>query len=102
MSGARPSEANPDGGVSAVRGIPSLSLGTGARLRQTCVMSDSEWVVRPDEAGVGLGKDLAAPGGGASRARAFAGPESGKAFPHGHQRGGTDAPTPLAAGQEGG
>src|SRR5258706_577951 len=63
MSAASPSEANPDGGLSVVRGILSLSLGTGTRLRQTCVMSDSEWVVRAGEAGGRLGKDLGGAGG---------------------------------------
>jgi RluA family pseudouridine synthase len=62
-------------------------------------MSDSEWVVRPDEAGVRLDKYLAAPGRLASRARAFAGLERGKVFLNGHEVGVTDAATLLAAGQ---
>src|SRR5258708_4328667 len=99
MSAASPSEANPDGGLSVVRGILSLSLGTGTRLRQTCVMSDSEWVVRAGEAGVRLDKYLAAPGRLGSRARAFAGLERGKVFVNAHEVGVADAATPLAAGQ---
>jgi 23S rRNA pseudouridine1911/1915/1917 synthase len=62
-------------------------------------MPDSEWVVRPDEAGVRLDKYLAAPGRLGSRARAFAGLERGKVFVDGQEVGAADAATLLAAGQ---
>ena len=62
-------------------------------------MSDSEWVVRPDETGVRLDKYLAAPGRFGSRARAFAGLERGKVFLNGAEVGAADAATPLATGQ---
>jgi len=62
-------------------------------------MSDSEWVVRPEEAGVRLDKYLAAPGRLGSRAKAFAGLERGKVFLDGSEAGAADAATPLAAGQ---
>jgi 23S rRNA pseudouridine1911/1915/1917 synthase len=62
-------------------------------------MPDSEWVVRPDEAGVRLDKFLAAPGRLGSRARAFAGLERGKVFLNGGEAGVADAATRLAAGQ---
>ncbi len=62
-------------------------------------MSDSEWVVHTDEAGVRLDKYLAAPGRLGSRAKAFAGLERGKVFVDGGEAGVTDAATPLAAGQ---
>jgi 23S rRNA pseudouridine1911/1915/1917 synthase len=62
-------------------------------------MSDSEWIVRPDEAGVRLDKFLAAAGRLGSRAKAFAGLERGKVFVNGNEAGVSDAATPLAAGQ---
>jgi len=62
-------------------------------------MSDSEWVVRPDEAGVRLDKYLAAPDRLGSRARAFAGLERGKVFLNGGEAGVADAAARLAAGQ---
>jgi len=68
-------------------------------LRQTCVMSDSEWVVGAGDAGVRLDKYLAAPGRLGSRAKAFAGLERGKVFLDGVEAGAADAATPLTAGQ---
>jgi 23S rRNA pseudouridine1911/1915/1917 synthase len=62
-------------------------------------MSDSEWTVGPDEAGVRLDKYLAAPGRLGSRAKAFAGLERGKVFLNGAEAGAADAATLLAAGQ---
>ena len=62
-------------------------------------MSDSEWVVGADEAGIRLDKYLAAPGRLGSRARAFAGLERGKVFLKGEEAGATDAARPLVAGQ---
>ena len=62
-------------------------------------MSDSEWVVGPDEAGVRLDKYLAAPGRLGSRAKAFAGLERGKVFLDGGEVGVADAARPLAAAQ---
>jgi 23S rRNA pseudouridine1911/1915/1917 synthase len=62
-------------------------------------MSDSEWVVGADEAGVRLDKYLAAPGRLGSRAKAFAGLERGKVFLNGDEAGVADAARPLAAGQ---
>ena len=61
-------------------------------------MPDSEWVVRPDEAGVRLDKYLAAPERLGSRARAFAGLERGKIFLNGGEAGVADAATRLAPG----
>jgi 23S rRNA pseudouridine1911/1915/1917 synthase len=61
-------------------------------------MPDSEWVVRPDEAGVRLDKYLAAPERLGSRARAFAGLERGKIFLNGGEAGVADAATRLTPG----
>jgi 23S rRNA pseudouridine1911/1915/1917 synthase len=61
-------------------------------------MSDSEWVVRPDEAGVRLDKYLAAASRLGSRAKAFAGLERGKVFLNGREAGVADAATTLAEG----
>src|SRR5260221_4644157 len=101
MSAASPSEANPDGGLSVVRGILSLSLGTGTRLRQTCVMSDSEWVVRAGEAGVRLDKYPAAPRRLRSPGPAFSGLGPGQGFLNAHAvgvAGPAPAPAPGPAG----
>lgn len=62
-------------------------------------MSDSEWVVGAEEAGVRLDKYLAAPGRLGSRAKAFAGLERGKVFLNGDEAGVADAARPLVAGQ---
>ena len=62
-------------------------------------MSDSEWVVGAQDAGVRLDKYLAAPGRLGSRARAFAGLERGKVFLNGDEAGVADAARPLIAGQ---
>jgi 23S rRNA pseudouridine1911/1915/1917 synthase len=62
-------------------------------------MPDSEWTVRPDEAGVRLDKYLAAPDRLGSRARAFAGLERGKVFLDGGEAGVANAATRLTAGQ---
>ena len=62
-------------------------------------MSDPEWIVGPDEAGVRLDKYLAAPGRLGSRAKAFAGLERGKVFLDGGEVGVADAARPLAAAQ---
>jgi 23S rRNA pseudouridine1911/1915/1917 synthase len=62
-------------------------------------MPESEWIVRPDEAGMRLDKYLAAPGRLGSRAKAFAGLERGKVFVNGEEAGAADAATLLAAGQ---
>ena len=62
-------------------------------------MSDSEWIVGADEAGLRLDKYLAAPGRLGSRAKAFAALERGKVFLDGREAGAADAATALAPGQ---
>jgi 23S rRNA pseudouridine1911/1915/1917 synthase len=62
-------------------------------------MPESEWIVRPDEAGVRLDKYLAAAGRLGSRAKAFAGLQRGKVFVNGDEAGAGDAARPLVAGQ---
>jgi 23S rRNA pseudouridine1911/1915/1917 synthase len=61
-------------------------------------MSDSEWTVEPQEAGVRLDKFLAAPGRLGSRARAAAALERGKVYMNGAEADLTQAAALLSAG----